>query len=247
MTGVINHLISWKEPSDPAPGMFSLQMDPSGANQYTLLWNNSIEYWASGNWTGDSFTGVPEMSPASAYPNSAYTFQFIDNDQEVSFMYNVTDDALLTRNVIDMSGQTQAWVWVDAAQAWVLYFSQPKLMCGVYGICGAYSKCSSNAVLSCTCLKGFSESPINGNPGNQTAGCRRNVPLQCGHGDSAKVKNQEGFYMIGGAHLPDKAQGTDAANVHGCESACLNNCSCTAYHFNGTCLALVQRYDKSAT
>jgi hypothetical protein len=216
VTGVINHLISWKEPSDPAPGMFSLQMDPSGANQYTLLWNNSIEYWASGNWTGDSFTGVPEMSPASAYPNSAYTFQFIDNDQEVSFMYNVTDDALLTRNVIDMSGQTQAWVWVDAAQAWVLYFSQPKLMCGVYGICGAYSKCSSNAVLSCTCLKGFSESPRNGNPGNQTAGCRRNVPLQCGHGDSAKVKNQEGFYMIGCAHLPDKAQGTDAANVHSC-------------------------------
>uniref|UniRef100_A0A0E0CBD1 non-specific serine/threonine protein kinase n=1 Tax=Oryza meridionalis TaxID=40149 RepID=A0A0E0CBD1_9ORYZ len=93
VTGVINHLISWKEPSDPAPGMFSLQMDPSGANQYTLLWNNSIEYWASGNWTGDSFTGVPEMSPASTYPNSAYTFQFIDNDQ-VSFMYNVTDDAL---------------------------------------------------------------------------------------------------------------------------------------------------------
>ena len=50
--------------------------------------------------------------------------------------------------------------------------------------------------------------------------------------------------MITGVHLPDKAQGTDAANVHGCESACLNNCSCTAYHFNGTCLALVQRYDK---
>uniref|UniRef100_A0A0E0N630 Protein kinase domain-containing protein n=1 Tax=Oryza rufipogon TaxID=4529 RepID=A0A0E0N630_ORYRU len=211
-----NYMQRLTEPSDPAPGMFSLQMDPSGANQYTLLWNNSIEYWASGNWTGDSFTGVPEMSPASAYPNSAYTFQFIDNDQEVSFMYNVTDDALLTRNVIDMSGQTQAWVWVDAAQAWVLYFSQPKLMCGVYGICGAYSKCSSNAVLSCTCLKGFSESPRNGNPGNQTAGCRRNVPLQCGHGDSAKVKNQEGFYMIGCAHLPDKAQGTDAANVHSC-------------------------------
>uniref|UniRef100_A0A0E0JS11 Receptor-like serine/threonine-protein kinase n=1 Tax=Oryza punctata TaxID=4537 RepID=A0A0E0JS11_ORYPU len=236
VTGVTKHLISWKEPSDPAPGIFSLQMDPSGANQYTLLWNNSIEYWTSGNWTGDSFTGVPEMSPASAYPNSAYTFQFIDNDQEVSFMYNVTDDALLTRNVIDVSGQTQAWVWVDAAQAWVLYFSQPKSTCDVYGICGAYSKCSSNAVLSCTCLKGFSESPRNGNPGNQTAGCRRNVPLRCGHGDSAKVKNQDRFYMVSGVHLPDKAQGTDAANVHDCESACLNNCSCTAYHFNGTCL-----------
>uniref|UniRef100_A0A0D9V8T6 non-specific serine/threonine protein kinase n=1 Tax=Leersia perrieri TaxID=77586 RepID=A0A0D9V8T6_9ORYZ len=236
VTGVTKHLISWKEPSDPAPGMFSLQMDPSGANQYTLLWNNSMEYWASGNWTGNSFAGVPEMSPTSGdTTNSGYTFQFIDNAEEASFIYSVKDNELLTRNVIDVFGQTQSWVWVDAAQAWVLYFSKPKSKCSVYGICGAYSKCSENTVLSCTCLKGFSESPRNGNPGDRTEGCRRNVPLQCG--GLAKVKDPDRFYMMSGVNnLPDNAQRKIATNVHDCELTCLNNCSCTAYHFNGTCL-----------
>uniref|UniRef100_A0A0D9V8T3 Receptor-like serine/threonine-protein kinase n=1 Tax=Leersia perrieri TaxID=77586 RepID=A0A0D9V8T3_9ORYZ len=238
VTGVTKHQISWKEPSDPSPGMFSLQLDLNGANQYTLLWNNSVEYWASGNWTGNSFAGTPEMSASGGDTNNPrYTYQFIDNDQEAYFMYSVKDDALLIRNVVDVLGQSQTWVWVDAVQAWLLYFSGPKSKCSVYGICGAYSKCSEDTVLSCTCLKGFSENPTNRNPGNRTAGCRRNVPLQCGSSDSSKAKDPDRFYMMSGVNqLPDDAQGTNATNINDCESACLNNCSCTAYHFNGTCL-----------
>uniref|UniRef100_A0A0D9YIG8 Receptor-like serine/threonine-protein kinase n=1 Tax=Oryza glumipatula TaxID=40148 RepID=A0A0D9YIG8_9ORYZ len=235
-TGVIKRMISWKDRADPAPGMFSIQLDPSGATQYILLWNSSSVYWASGNWTGNTYTGVPELSPTNSDPNSAYTFQFVDNDQETYFNYTVKNDAQLTRGVIDVSGHFQAWVWADAAQAWQLFFAQPKAKCSVYGMCGTYSKCSENAELSCSCLKGFSESyPNSWRLGDQTAGCRRNLPLQCGNNGSVKAK-QDRFFMISSVKLPDMAHTRDVTNVHNCELTCLKNCSCSAYSYNGTCL-----------
>uniref|UniRef100_A0A452ZQ32 Receptor-like serine/threonine-protein kinase n=1 Tax=Aegilops tauschii subsp. strangulata TaxID=200361 RepID=A0A452ZQ32_AEGTS len=147
------------------------------------------------------------------------------------------DDRILSRHVIGVSGQTQSSVWVEAAQAWVVYFSQPKANCDVYGFCGAYSKCSGSALSSsCSCLKGFSErDPNSWNLGDPTAGCRRNVQLQCGSKGLEKEK-QDRFYTINSVKLPDKAytsiEGTSNQN---CQSACLNNCSCTAYSYNGTC------------
>ncbi|GJM92232.1 hypothetical protein PR202_ga08675 [Eleusine coracana subsp. coracana] len=106
-TGVVKRMISWKDRSDPAPGMFSLELDPKGSNQYVLLWNNSVVYWASGNWTGNSFSGVPELSPTNT-PNSGYTFQFVDNDVETYFVYTMkSDEQTFIRNVVDMS---DAWM-----------------------------------------------------------------------------------------------------------------------------------------
>ncbi|KAL6840322.1 hypothetical protein ACP4OV_030132 [Aristida adscensionis] len=236
-TGVTKQMIAWKDHGDPAPGMFSLQLDPSGAIQYVLQLNSSIVYWATGNWTQNGFSGVPEMSPTNSYPTSQYTFQFVDNDEETYFMYTVKNDGkTFTRIIVDVSGLLQTLVWIEAAKAWTPIFTQPKAKCSVYGICGENSKCDENAASSCSCLKGFNEKyPNNWKLDDHTAGCRRNVPLQCWNNGSVKTK-QDRFYVITSVKLPDNADIIDAASVRACELTCLNNCSCVAYSHNGTCL-----------
>ncbi|KAF8664076.1 hypothetical protein HU200_054986 [Digitaria exilis] len=235
-TGVIKRMVSWKDRGDPAPGLFSIQLDPDGSPQYILQWNSSIVYWATGNWSGNAYTGVPELSPTNMYPNSGYTFQFVDNHVETYFMYTVKNDAqTFTRAILDVSGLFQTLVWTNASQAWTTFFTQPKPKCSVYGVCGENSKCTENDASSCSCLKGFTEKyPENWKLDDHTAGCRRNVPLKCGNNSSMKTK-QDRFYVINSVKLPDDAQKIDAANVRACELTCLKNCSCIAYSYNGTC------------
>ncbi|XP_059073433.1 G-type lectin S-receptor-like serine/threonine-protein kinase At2g19130 [Cryptomeria japonica] len=55
-------LVSWKSSLDPAPGLFALHMDPSGAKQFVLTWNNSVHYWTTGTWDGKIFSGIPEIA-----------------------------------------------------------------------------------------------------------------------------------------------------------------------------------------
>ncbi|WVZ67882.1 hypothetical protein U9M48_016900 [Paspalum notatum var. saurae] len=236
-TGIIKQIISWKDRGDPAQGMFSIQLDPNGSLQFILQWNSSVVYWTTGNWTGNEFSGVPEMSPANPYPSSRFMFQFVDNDEEAYFTYNVKNDALIfTRTIIDVSGLFQTLVWAEAQQAWTDAFTKPKAKCSVYGVCGEYSTCSENDASPCSCLRGFSENhPNNWKLDDRTAGCRRNTPLQCANNGSVKVK-QDKFYVINSVSLPDNAHNINAKNIHHCELICLKNCSCTAYSHSGTCL-----------
>uniref|UniRef100_A0A2N9GJI4 Uncharacterized protein n=1 Tax=Fagus sylvatica TaxID=28930 RepID=A0A2N9GJI4_FAGSY len=53
-------LISWKNSENPAPGLFSLELDVTSSS-YISLWNNSKQYWTSGSWNGLIFSWVPEM------------------------------------------------------------------------------------------------------------------------------------------------------------------------------------------
>ncbi|KAF0917743.1 hypothetical protein E2562_021240 [Oryza meyeriana var. granulata] len=108
VTGVPVRMISWKNLGDPAPGMFSVEIDPDGSNQYIISWNKSVVYWSTGNWTGNSFPNMPELSPANTYPNTPYTYKFVNSENETYFTYNVTDDRVLSRHVIGVSGQTQS-------------------------------------------------------------------------------------------------------------------------------------------
>lgn len=100
---------------------------------------------------------------------------------------------------------------------------------------GGDNKCSENAASSCSCLKGFIQKyPENWKLGDHTVGCRRNIPLKCGNNGSVKMK-QDRFYVINSVQLPDDARSIDAADVRACELTCLNNCSCIAYSYDGTC------------
>nr|GEW79510.1 G-type lectin S-receptor-like serine/threonine-protein kinase At2g19130 [Tanacetum cinerariifolium] len=47
-------LISWKSKDDPAPGLFSLEVEPT-KKQYICKWNGSEQYWTTGPWNGHSY------------------------------------------------------------------------------------------------------------------------------------------------------------------------------------------------
>ncbi|GMN64654.1 hypothetical protein TIFTF001_033738 [Ficus carica] len=54
-------LTLWKNSENPAPGLFSLELDISD-NSYILLWNMSRRYWTSGSWNGRTFS-KPRFCP----------------------------------------------------------------------------------------------------------------------------------------------------------------------------------------
>ncbi|KAL5976283.1 hypothetical protein ACLOJK_020613 [Asimina triloba] len=59
-TGENARLTSWKSKEDPAPGLFSHEMDSNQISQLVCLWNGTEEYWRSGVWYGSGFVDVPE-------------------------------------------------------------------------------------------------------------------------------------------------------------------------------------------
>lgn len=60
-------LVSWRSSSDPSPGLFSLRLKPLGYGEFELVYNASKGYWSTGKWTGDAFSGVPEMTTPYIY------------------------------------------------------------------------------------------------------------------------------------------------------------------------------------
>ena len=46
---------------------------------------------------------------------------------------------------------------------------------------------------------------------------------------------EDRFYMINNVRLPDGSQAVQAMSISDCEVTCLDNCSCLAYSYNGTC------------
>lgn len=243
-TGEVTRLFAWKSFDDPATSVFSLELDPDGTSQYLLNWNGTREYWTSGTWNGHMFAAVPEMMASNASPMSLYTFDYVEGKEGSYFVYDVKDDdaAVVTRFVVDVTGQIKFLTWVESVGDWILFWSQPKAQCDVYALCGAFSACTEKSLPSCSCLRGFRERRLSAwMQGDHTAGCARDAELrqQCGggvvHGAMPKGNN-DGFYAMPGVKLPSDGQGVAAAASGGeCEAACLAKCACTAYAYNGSC------------
>ncbi|KAI5018598.1 hypothetical protein ZWY2020_043486 [Hordeum vulgare] len=239
-TGVVQAMASWRARGDPAPGMYALQLDPSGAKQYLLLSNGTRQYWATGNWTGKYFTGAPEV--AASRGDSGYTFEFVDNVEESYFTYNFAVNTTVYRFVMDVSGQVKGWFWVEATQGWNLVYAEPKARCAVPRGCGAFGVCSEGSSTACDCARGFSpQSPASWGLGDYIGGCVRNTQLlQCRNNGSGppvvlnKVEEDK-FLRIDGVRLPDDGRMAGAASSGDCQRACLGGCSCSAYAYNGSC------------
>ncbi|KAF8409390.1 hypothetical protein HHK36_005465 [Tetracentron sinense] len=166
-TNKTQRLTSWRSEEDPAPGFFSLELDPSGTNQYLILWNGSENYWTSGVWNGQIFSLVPEMRL-----NYIYNFSYINNENESYFTYSVYNTSILSRFIMELSGQVKQLSWLEKPQQWNLFWAQPRKQCEVHALCGAFSRCNERALPFC-----------------------------------------------------------EFGSSEGCELACLNNCSCTAYAY----------------
>ncbi|XP_072954289.1 G-type lectin S-receptor-like serine/threonine-protein kinase At2g19130 [Typha angustifolia] len=249
LTGERQIVTSWKNSNDPAPGIFSLEIDPNGSSQYFIYWNKTREFWTSGEWNGNIFTNVPEM--LSHY---IYNFEFVSNDNTSYFTYSLQDDTVISRFIMDISGQIKQLTWVEGYQQWILFWSQPKQQCDVYALCGPFGVCNERSFAFCSCVQGFSEaSPTDWELNDHSRGCRRNAPLQCATNSSANGP-KDGFFPMPGASSVDTPHSLPAATVEDCELACLRNCSCTAYSHGitgcsmwyGDLLSLQQKSDGSS-
>ncbi|XP_010908956.3 G-type lectin S-receptor-like serine/threonine-protein kinase At2g19130 [Elaeis guineensis] len=230
VTGERQHLSSWKNSDDPAPGIFSFGIDPHGSSQYFIVWNGVRQYWSSGYWNGHLFTAVPQMKS-----KDIYNFEYVSDATENYFTYSPIDDKMISRFVMGTLGQVKQLTWLEENQQWMLFWSQPERQCDVYALCGPFGSCNEKSLPFCSCLKGFSEaSPSNWDLGDQSQGCVRNTPLQCstkssGHGD------KDEFFMMPGMRLPINNHSVAVASSEDCELACLKNCSCTAYAYSRGC------------
>ncbi|KAJ9549332.1 hypothetical protein OSB04_021875 [Centaurea solstitialis] len=221
-------LTSWKSKVNPAEGFFSMELDPS-EKAYIFKWNRSKEYWTSGSWNGRVFSQIPEMRL-----NHVYNFSFFSNENESYFTYSVYNPSIISRFVVDVSGQVQQQIWLDSAkewsmfssQPWYVFWPQPKIQCEVYSFCGAFGTCSLTRLPICSCLAGFKpRSESEWNQSEFSEGCVRKTDLQCG----MNLENPD-FLTIKVKSLPENSFVAVGSGGE-CRTNCLNNCSCNAYSF----------------
>lgn len=228
--GTGQHLTSWKNGDDPAPGLFSLELEPKG-KQYIIKWNGTQQYWTSGTWDSKQqiFSLVPEMRL-----NYIYDFSYVDDSNESYFTYSVYDNKFISRFVMDTSGQIKMWTWLENTQQWNLFWSQPRQQCQVNAYCGKFGTCNQNSLPFCNCLNGFQpQSWSDWGLSDYSGGCVRKAPLQCERAGSTKKRDRFWVNPNMGFDSKSNAQTVPAATLDGCESACLRNCSCNAYSYEG--------------
>lgn len=219
-------LTSWRNSEDPAPGLFSLELDPNGS-QYIIRWNGSEEYWTSGAWNGHIFSLVPEMRL-----NYIYNFSYIDNENESYFTYSLYNPSIISRFIMDVSGQIKQLSWDNTD--WNLFWSQPRQQCEVYAYCGPFGTCNQNSLPFCDCLGGFQPKSENDwNLKDYSGGCVREMNLQCGNNSTNSNGRRDAFLVRPYMSLLDNSPTMTVRSAGECESACLNNCSCTAYAYDG--------------
>ncbi|XP_022864068.1 G-type lectin S-receptor-like serine/threonine-protein kinase At4g03230 [Olea europaea var. sylvestris] len=90
-------LTSWKNSEDPAPGLFSFELDPNGS-QVIIRWNRTEWYWTSGAWNGLFFSLIPEMRL-----NNMYNHSYVDNVNASYYTYSLYNPSIKSRYVMDVS------------------------------------------------------------------------------------------------------------------------------------------------
>ncbi|KAG5551840.1 hypothetical protein RHGRI_010069 [Rhododendron griersonianum] len=233
ITKTHQNLTSWKNSEDPSQGLFSLWLDATN-NQYVISWNGSEQYWTSGPWNAQEriFSLVPEMRS-----NYIYNFSYVDNENESYFTYWVYNTTIITRFIMDVSGQIKQLTWLETTGQWNLFWSQSKEQCEVYAFCGAFGACNQITLPFCNCLYGFSPQSVGDwNLSDYSGGCVRETGLQCGNSSVANQESTDNFYEYPNMGLPDNSLSVASTSAAGCASSCLNNCSCTAYsYYNNGC------------
>ncbi|KAL2925076.1 hypothetical protein RDABS01_007775 [Bienertia sinuspersici] len=226
VTNLSQVLTSWKNLEDPGTGLFTVKRDPK-ASQFIMLWNKSEQYWTSGLWIPDQqiFSLVPELR---FLKTQLYSFSYVDNETESYITYSVNNPSIVTRLVMDVSGQLKQLTWLESSQQWALFWSQPGQQCEVYAFCGTFGVCNQSSMPYCHCLQGFDpKSAAEWGTNDYSAGCARKTMLSCEGG-----KSGDKFLATPSRILPEHPQFVSVANVGECESVCLRNCSCTAYAYD---------------
>ncbi|KAL7219054.1 hypothetical protein ACSBR2_012181 [Camellia fascicularis] len=226
LTNTHQRLTSWKNSEDPSTGLYSLSLDANNS-QYVIFWNGSKQYWTTGPWNGQIFSLIPEMRA-----NYIFNFSYHDNENESYFTYSMYNPSIISRLIMDISGQNQQLTWLESTKQWNLFYTQPRQQCEVYDFCGQYGICNNIIQPLCNCLTGFNpKSPNDWNLSDYSGGCVRRTELLCGNITAAN-QEKDRFWEISNTRLPEFPQSVAVGSAAECESSCLNNCSCTAYAYD---------------
>ena len=220
-------LVSWKSRDDPSPGAFSIEHDANGSSQIFNLQGPKM-YWTSGVWNGQIFSQVPEMRLSYMYK---YNASF--NENESYFTYSLRYPSILSRVVLDVSGQVKRLNCHEGTHEWDLFWLQPKTQCEVYAYCGPFGTCTRDSVEFCECLPGFEPRfPEDWNLQDRSGGCVRKADLQCVNESHANGERDQ-FLSVSNVRLPKYPVTIQARSAMECESICLNSCPCSAYAYEG--------------
>ncbi|KAK7319581.1 hypothetical protein RJT34_04304 [Clitoria ternatea] len=220
-TGLNRFLTSWKSAKDPGTGNVTYRIDPSGFPQLFLL-KDKAAFWRVGSWTGERWSGVPEMTP-----NFIFTVSYVNNESEVSIMYGVKYPTVFSRMVLDETGHVTRSTWQAREHRWFPIWDGPKEECDNFRRCGSNTNCDPyNADrFVCECLPGFEPR------------FAREWDLRDGSGGCIRKRNVstcrsgEGFVRVSRVKVPDtsKARVDNMISVRECRERCLGDCSCAAY------------------
>ncbi|QCE09599.1 hypothetical protein DEO72_LG10g820 [Vigna unguiculata] len=87
--------------------------------------------------------------------NYIFNFSFVSNENESYFTYSLYNSSIISRLLIDVTGQIKQMTSLENAQQWNLFWSQPRQQCEVYAFCGAFGSCTENSMPYCNCFPGF--------------------------------------------------------------------------------------------
>ncbi|XVE87885.1 hypothetical protein DITRI_Ditri19aG0024500 [Diplodiscus trichospermus] len=220
--GLNRFLTSWKSPNDPGIGNYSFRINPTGFPQW-YLYKGSSPLWRAGSWTGQRWSGIPEMTR-----NNILTYSFVNNDEEVSFTIWVTSASIFTRVITTETGLAERLAWNNEAHRWIVFSAAlPQEQCDFYLHCGPNSYCNPNDRINfeCKCFPGFEpKSPQEWYISDGGGGCVRKRRV-------STCQSGEGFVKVASVKVPDtsEARVDMSLGLKSCEDKCLRNCSCVAY------------------
>lgn len=210
-------------------------MKPPDYGEFELVFNHTVSFWTTGNWTGQSFLDVPEMTVPYIYRfdfeepfSPSASFGFSERPLENGFRPP-------THFRVESFGQVRQYTWSKQAGSWNMFWAKPDYVCQVRGLCGSFGFCKEQnpSPNFCDCLNGFE--PVDGEnwtSGDYSRGCKRKDGDFCEASDGFEdlgVVNFEGVVNVSSLRTKSRSF---------CERECLKSCSCVGLSFdqgNGLC------------
>ncbi|XP_030439805.1 G-type lectin S-receptor-like serine/threonine-protein kinase At1g11330 [Syzygium oleosum] len=222
-------LTSWKSPSDPSIGSFSISLEPLNIPE-VFLWNGTTLSWRSGPWNGKVFIGVPQME--SVYLDG---FSLVDDKEGAVYLtYNFAEVSYSSYFFVKSNGELLQPFWDEKYKHWRIDWSSQESECDVYGKCGPFGFCNAEKSPICSCLRGFEPKRVEEwSRGNWSSGCIQRSLLQCDRikYGSTKAGNMDGFVKLENVKVPNYAIWSSPLEDK-CQEQCLSNCSCAAYAYD---------------
>uniref|UniRef100_A0A803LL21 Bulb-type lectin domain-containing protein n=1 Tax=Chenopodium quinoa TaxID=63459 RepID=A0A803LL21_CHEQI len=113
-------LQSWRSPSNPSEGRFSLRLDSVILPEF-IIGNNDRPYWRSGPWNGNMFIGIQVN-----YPDFHSHGLSVQNDDQgtITVVYSNPENSL-SNIELDYQGNLIQQYWDDTNGKWKVWWQAP--------------------------------------------------------------------------------------------------------------------------